>query len=314
MSRTITHTDGLFARIEEENEVFLGIRFSESSKSYTLAQSGIKKDMDCFLVKGGRVSPWTMERSFVHEGQVWGIGPFIEGKSLSTIIDSGSQNPERLIEALASAFSVLKTSAVSRIMTSAVLVSEDSMLFLPDEFIGRIEKTAGEHIRINSFTGFNHPDLSGEGNLSFFLGALSYRLFAGELPFSGTTEEEVRQAIREKRIRKLLYLVPEIQPEISAFIMAALRIEGEAPTLSDWRKTAAGWGIEGVRRSLTETERSEILLEGERINAYAEKRHRVREFFRKHWRALAITAAALAVAASVAGSILKNVLAPPVTL
>jgi hypothetical protein len=143
--------------------------------------------MDCFLVKGGRVSPWTMERSFVHEGQVWGIGPFIEGKSLSTIIDSGSQNPERLIEALASAFSLLKTSTVSRIMTSAVLVSEDSMLFLPDEFIGRIEKTAGEHIRINSFTGFNHPDLSGEGNLSFVLGALSYRLFAGELPFSGTT-------------------------------------------------------------------------------------------------------------------------------
>ncbi|HOV63746.1 MAG TPA: hypothetical protein PLG43_07690 [Spirochaetia bacterium] len=316
MIKRVEPIEGLFVRIEEEDKTYLGIRISENTRAYALTQSGGKKDLTGFLVKEGSVSPWPMERILAYEGQVFGCGPFFEGKTLHSIIESGRENPTELIQQLARAFSVLEAKVVSRIMTTAVFIATDgSMLFLPDEIISRIEHTSSEEVRIAAYTLYNHPDLTEEANLSFVLGSLSYKILTGTSPFSGDTEEDVRQAIREKQVVELIYQDPEIKPEVSAFIMSVLTgTEGKPPSLADWVRTSTLWHEQGVRRTISEEERKAIIAEREKKIALAEKKYRTKEFFRKHWKVMTIIAVALVIAASIAGSILKNVLAPPVTM
>ena len=136
----------------------------------------------------------------------------------------------------------------------------------------------------------------------------------GTVPFTGADEEEIHEQARKLALQPPARLVPGLHGEASELVMAALgRQRGRAARIGDWRAGFAAWARKGIVHSVEAGERTRLVQEASVRERDAARRFRTRTFWEKNWKVVAISAAGVAVAGAVLGSILGGVFAPRLT-
>ena len=106
-------------------------------------------------------------------------------------------------------------------------------------------------------------------------------------------------------------LVPGLDAEASELVMAGLRRGRRGPvTLAQVALAIDDWQKRPLVHPPSEEEKRIAVKEAAAREVSAERSFRRRRFWQKNWRTAAIVAAVVVVAGALAGSILKNVLAP----
>jgi hypothetical protein len=311
-----TLSDGI-VRITREDGNSLGIPTGFSKKAFSLMKLTERKATNGWYVHDNVIEEWKIEGFIESDETIYVTGPYHEGKLLSQVIRFPDEDKLPYLKRLAEALALIEERSLELppLFTNGVLFTDSGgVLFFPPRFMQVIKNNQPLSYRLTYYEPYNHPDLSGTENLSFALGALSYLMLTGELPFFSEHEEELRLQIRDRAILSPLFRRPELQPEISNLIMTALgKASGKRPTLEAWVRHLSQWSAEGVTRRITEEERSHILSQAEDVGKKHETAYRIKNFLRRRGSTILIAVAAVTVVGWIAGSILQNVLAPRVT-
>lgn len=317
MARSITGLSGSIGRLEEDGKEYLAIATGIRTKSFAVTRFTEVKKHPGWILRGDSAEPWRIQGFLDHEGQLYLYGEYLEGRPLMDVLSGNERDVLTQLARLAELFAILRKRGIeyASIHAGSVLVlAEGGVLVLPAELTNRIRTSQTLEDRLRSYELYNHPDLSGEENLSFAFAVSAYRVLTGDFPFYDESEEELHNKMRRRRILAPDVKDPSIRPEVSAQVMAGLRQEKRpAPTLEDWRRALGDWARSGVRRSLSDSEREAVLRRAESDEArYARTYGRTR-FLQKHGRTLAVVAVAVGFGGWLLGSILSNVFAPRVT-
>ncbi len=317
MARSISGLSGSMARLEEDGKQFLAIATGIRTKSFAVTRFTEVKKHPGWIFRGDSAEPWRIQGFLDYEGQLYLYGEYLEGRPLMDVLSGSERDVLTRLARLAELFSLLRKRGIeyTSIHAGSILVLADGgVLVLPAQLTDRIRTSQTLQNRLRSYELFNHPDLSGEENLSFAFAVLAYRVLTGDFPFFDDREEELHNKMRRRKILAPDAKEPTIRPEVSAQIMAGLRQEKRpAPTLEDWRLALLDWARSGVRRTLNDGEREALVRRGEAEEARYVRTYGRAQFLQKHGRTLAIVAVAVGFGGWLIGSILSNVFAPRVT-
>ncbi len=172
-----------------------------------------------------------------------------------------------------------------------------------------------ERERIKKDLIFYHPDLDNEKNTSYFLGTVLYKILTGVFPFTGDTASEIHNQMRVKKLLAPSYLIPDLKPSISENIKRCLKEEKEPHlSLEEWEKEAETYLQTGFKTEIDTDDKNRILIKGQKIKENIDRSYKTGNFFRRNWRLMVVGAVSLIALLSVFGSILGNILKPPVTV
>lgn len=317
--RTVTPINTGIVKIQDDDQTTLGILLSGKKKNYALTQFARLKQAQGYLVGEQTIKEWFVSGVIEQEGKTYFYGPYEEGEVLYEIIKKPTSEKLHYIQRLVNALQLLKSRGqpIPAITGNSVLfLKNGSVLFLPEEIMERAtHQLEGEEARFSKEL-IRHPDSTGEEAISFTLGAICYRLLSGEFPFYDENEEMLHFKIRSQMILPPRLVNPEVREDVSQFIMNSLQ-KGDLkhiPTVDDWAVTIKVWLEEGVMESVSDEERALLQAEAERKKKKAEKAFKTKDFFLKHRTTIIIAAVVSVVVVWFGGSILKNILEPPVTV
>ena len=306
---------------------YLAVRVGDTARGRALTRILALKAAPGWVVKGNEVRDWRFAGLAEKEGVPLLYGPHLSGKPLQAILDLPLRAALPSLSRLVRALSLLAERGVSRfaLQTDAVIFEEtdgvpvdavpvDGVLFLPPEIMREIRDLNSFALSRDTFESLNHPDLKGEALSSFSIAVLLYRISTGRFPFTGPNTEEIHEQARKLEVDAPAGIVPGLDPELSALVMAGLGRSGRAAVpLAEWSQMMDAWQKRELIRVLPPEEREKALHASDTRQQASGKSFRRRMFWEKNWKTIAVIAAAIAIAAVGAGSILKGVLAPRIT-
>ncbi len=307
--------DGLI-KIKKDNTSYLGIKIFNRSKPDKSSLSKAKENDSGLLIHKKTISEWEILGTLEYDGR-YRYGKFIEGESLSNIISNSSQEIsclKNLVEGIAAYFE--KTSNHPRIQTNGIIFTRNNgLLFLHPGLMKKNLDTLTEKQKIMVFFTVNHPDLKGEESLSFSLGVISYILITGEYPLFSKNVEELQDFVRNKKILPPKYILPELDSRVSEFITTAILGKNKSrPTLQKWIQEIASWEKSGIRSPISMDEKNRLLKQGKQIKSKIDFQIRVKNIFRKYYKIFLVALFGLILTGVTTLTILKNILAPPLTM
>jgi hypothetical protein len=303
--------------IVEQGAAELAVPLGSAGRSHALARMSGLRASPGWHVEGEAVRAWRFEGFSTQPDGVCLFGPEVSGVTLADALELPFEKAASLLGRLADALGTLAERAVPYFpLQSDAVVLDDrgGVLFLPPEVMRELRGLRPFAENRDTFEALNHPDLRGEALASFTLGVCVYRAAVGRFPFTGTDAEEIHEQARKLAVQPPARLVPGLNEEASALVMAALgRHRSRSAGIADWRAGFAAWTREGILRPVDESERERLVQEASARERDAAKRFRIRTFWEKNWKIIAIAAAGVAVAGAVLGSILSGVFAPRAT-
>ncbi len=293
-----------------------GIRGSEFALTRLIAL----KNETGWIVKEDEIEEWKLSGFMEHEGEIYLYGPPFRGQTLFEILESNEpKNIERIVSLL-HAIIVLKENRrdLPNISSDAVLFSDNgAILFLPYNLMKSINSTRPIDFKIETFDYINNPHLEGEEAISFSIGVSLYKLITSKFPYTGKTEEEVHDKIRNLTIVPPKFLVPELKKDVSDFIIKLLqsgknsaKTESSRMTLEECYEQIKNWDPQNILEKISEEEREEIIQQAKRFEEKSIKKFKTTIFWQRNWKTVLIVGAIVLIVGIVSGSILKNVLAP----
>lgn len=318
VARTISPINERFVRIESENQEYLGLKIASNRRPQKANRRSEKQQEVGWIVRDNRLTEWPVQGIFEHEGEIYVYGPFLEGRTLNQVLDYSPKNALKSLLEFVNALVFMRENVREDVriqLNSIIYLEEGGILFFPRTMIERIQSTQTTTERLQTFEILNNPDLETDQNYAFSIAVMTYRVLTGEWPFMADSEEEIH---RQMRIRKILppHLVrPGIGTEISSAVMRTLaKGEGEPLELREWRDQLTEWVRNGYEEPLVATSRTTLEEQAETLRKKYDRDYRTKTFFHNHWRILAISGVVLVLVGSILGSILQNVLAPPITV
>jgi hypothetical protein len=268
-------------------------------------------------VEKDRILEWRFEGFDEREGELYLIGPFVEGRNLQHVISMGLVDALPHISLLVDSLTLLAERGVPPfpLQTDGVIfTSSGGVLFLPPEILRELRALRPFEANLETFETINHPDLEGEALVSFTIAALLYRLSTGRFPFGGGSPEEIHAEARGRRIASPQGRVPEIANEFSDPVMNALQAEArKTVSLEVWKKSIAEWIRTAPFRVISDEEKEKIRRESRTRESKETRRFRLKIFLNKNWKLLAVIGGVAAMAAIIVVSIIGRSLAPRVT-
>jgi hypothetical protein len=308
--------------IIEQGERRLAVPVGSTGRSAALGRIlGLKGSPGWRVTRGG-VREWRFEGVTQQGDEILLHGPWMQARPL----DAAAAGP--LAEALpflartVAALEQLREAGVDPfpVQTDAVLLAgaaepdgpaAEDVLFLPPAILRELRALRPFEANRETFEAVNHPDLAGSAAASFTVAALVYRAATGRFPFAGDSQEEMHGQARSLQVPAPGLLVPELAPEVSALVMAGLsRSTSPAPGLAQWSQALAGWQARLPFREIAAAEKARLQGEAGILREGSERRFRRRESWRKHWKLVAVIAAAVIAVGIGAGSIISRALAP----
>ncbi len=298
----------------EGNEVLAigtGIRGSEFALTRLIAL----KNETGWIVDGDEVEEWKLSGFMEHEGEIYLYGHPFYGETLFEILESNEISKIDKIISLLRAIITLKenTKHLPNIFSDAVLFSEEgSILFLPYNLMKSINSTRPINFKIETFDYINNPHLTEDDAILFTIGVSLYKLITSRFPYTGKTEEEVHDKIRNLTVSPPKFIIPELNERISEYIMRLIQPEKNTPkiNLKECYKEIKNWNPQSIMEKITEEEKKEIVEQAKRFEEKSVKKFKRTIFWQRNWKTILIVTAIVVVAGVVSGSILKNVLAP----
>lgn len=272
-------------------------------------------------ISGASVREWRYDGVTERDGTLYLLGPRAAGISLREALDhaepAGRTASLKLASRLAHALLQLSASPAGWFAVqsdSVIFLDGGDVLFLPPAVDRELREMRPFESNRETFECLNHPDLKGERRAVFAVSVALYRILTGRFPFHGDDPEVLHARARNLEIQPPALLVPGLDPEASELIMDGLgRGKRGAPSLTQVVQALDAWQAGQIVHPSTEQERKDALESAEAGRAAADRSFRRRRFWQRNWRTAAIIAAAAIVVGAVAGTVLKNVLAPRVT-
>jgi hypothetical protein len=303
--------------IVEQGAAKLAVTLGSAGRSHAVARLSGLRASPGWHVDGEAVREWRFEGFAGRPDGACLFGPDLHGLTLAEVLERPLERAAPLLGRLADALGTLAERAVPPFpLQSDAIVLDDrgGVLFLPPDVMREMRALRPFAENRDTFEALNHPDLRGETLASFTLGACLYRAAVGRFPFMGTDAEEIHEQARKLAILPPARLAPGLREEASTLVMAALgRQRGQSARIADWRAGFAAWRREGIARPVEAAERERLAVEASSSEREAAKRFRIRRFWEKNWKIVAIAAAGAAMAGAVLGSILSGVFAPRAT-
>jgi hypothetical protein len=302
-------------KLEREGRDVLAIPVGVSKNDFILTKLGELRKLPGHIIRDAEIEEWRIEGAFKHEGRLYLHGPHLRGLFLEMAIQKSFPAALPYLTRLAHALVVLKRqgSSLEFVQTDSIyFLEEGGILFLPPSLMKELRNMHPEVYKLRVFESIHHPDIEEpEKGLSFSLAALLYRVIRGHYPFQADTEEEIHNRIRYARPLPLSLIEPGFREDLSRQILAGLgRGDTPAPSLEEWEEILAGCKQEGLYRDITEMEREQIRGRARKEEEKIGRAYRRKVFWQKHWKTVGIVAVAVVVGGVLAGSLLKNILAP----
>jgi hypothetical protein len=302
-------------KFERDGAEVLALPISSGRSEFVLNKLAELRKLPALIIRDGEMDQWRFEGAFKHENRLYLHGPFLSGLFLEEAIQKSFSAAlpylGRLIRALVS----LKSwgQIPDFLQTDSVYFLEDGgILFLPPPLIRELRSMRPEAYKMQVFETINHPDIDDpEKSISFSIAALLYRVILGRYPFEAQSEEEIHNLIRHARLLPLELIEPGLREELSLQILAGLGHGSDpAPTLERWQEIIAECKREGLYRDITEMERQQIQNRAQAERQKIARAYKSKVFWQKHWKTVVIVAASVVLVGVLAGSLLKNILAP----
>jgi len=305
----------LGGKLVREGRDVLAIPVGVSKNDFVLTKLAELRKLPGHIIRDWEIEEWRFDGAFKHEGRLYLHGPHLDGLFLEEAIQKSFPAALPYLTRLTHALMVLKRRGfgLEFIQTDSIYFLEDGgILFLPPALMKELRNMHPEVYKLRVFESISHPDIEEpEKGLSFSLAALLYRVIRGHYPFQADTEEEVHNRIRYARLLPLSLIEPGFREDLSRQILAGLgRGDTPAASLEEWEEILAGCKQEGLHRAITEMEREQIRQRARKEEEKIGKAYRRRVFWQKNWKTVAIVAVAVVVVGGLAGSMLKNILAP----
>jgi hypothetical protein len=295
----------------------LAVPVGDTAKGRALTRILALKASPGWHVRGSAVREWRFEGLTEKDGAPLLYGPPAAGQPLAAVLDLPLRSALPFLSRLVQALSLLSRRSIPwfALQTDSVLFDDaDGVLFLPPDVMREIRDLNSFAQSRDTFESINHPDLKGEALASFSIAALLYRVSTGRFPFTGPDAEEIHEQARKLEIEAPSGIVPELDPELSALVMAGLgRARRGSVPLAEWSERLDAWQKRELFRVLTAEEKEKALREAGARQQASGKGFRRRMFWEKNWKLIAVVAIAIAVVAAGAGGMLKNILAPRIT-
>jgi hypothetical protein len=248
---------------------------------------------------------------------IW--GPAFEGERLDRLVCDDSRGDEALdtlITWIRSRLVLEEREYAPHPWPGAALCGrEGTVFFPPDRLIRRSIEAEGPEAWLNGAERWVHPDLTGGEAAAFAAGALLYRIFCGEAPFSREDVDVVREDIREGVFIPSRLMAPGLDENLAALIDKAIAPipkdrEGKGrPTLDQILLLLESGGRKGVRdyfHPLKDGELARLNGEKEQFQKKKELTVKTRRFMVRN--SLIITGILVATLAAglIAGSIIRG--------
>lgn len=304
----------MVTEIVEQGERHLAIPIGAIGRGGSHARILALKKSPGWLAREGHLTQWRFQGVAQRAGELLLYGPLETGRPLTAVLARPLGEALPFLERLVDALLLMKAEGTGSfpLQTDAVLFPDQGgVLFLPPEIMREIRGLRPFEKNREVFEAVNHPDLMDEAASCFSVATLLYRVITGRLPFTGQTPEEIHEQARSLQVPSPVLEVPEISPEVSSLVMAGLgRLKGAQPSLRQWRDALSAWQGQGQYRELSAEERARLVRESSSVREGSERRFRQREFWRRHWKLIAVVTAAVIVVGAGLGSVLSNVFAP----
>jgi hypothetical protein len=269
-------------------------------------------------ISGISVREWHYDGVTERDGILYILGPRVGGTSLKEALEraeeAGRKASLKLASRLARALLQLSASPAGWFPVqsdSVIFLDGEEVLFLPPTVDRELREMRPFESNRETFECLNHPDLKGERRAVFAVCAALYRILSGRFPFHGDDAEVLHAQARSLEIPPPALLVPGLDQEASELIMAGLgKGKQGAPSLTLLAQALDSWQTREIVRPPTEEQKKGALEEAQSRKASADRSFRRRRFWQRNWRMAAIIAVAVIVVGAVAGTVLKNVLAP----
>lgn len=319
--------------LQREGRQVLAIPLAARRNEYVLRMLPDLRSAPGYRVEAGRIEEWRLEGFFSDEGRLYLYGPGEPGRLLETVIGDETgrgADPERGGEAalpflarLAQALVHLEEAGIvlERLQSDSVVFLESGgVLFLPPEVMKKVGDLHPIAYKMRVFELINHPDRLGapgrgrsSAHLSFSLGALTYRAVLGAYPFEADSEEELHNMMRHLQSVSPALRRPGLRSEVGRFLQQAMAQETGGAALAEWPPALAEWRREGLWRPLEEAEHKQLAEQARTQSERAARSYGRRVFWQRKGVTVLIVAATVVIAGVLAGSYVRNLLAPPAT-
>ncbi len=305
--------------LEIGGQVYLGIHVASGKGIQSFIRFFTPQDRKGWILTEKGMEGWDILGFSEVEGDLYLYGPPFESvpEPFTSLLDTppGSSLPPRWILFIRRLFQWVQSSpAPEKLYPEGIFFIKDGrILILPERIMEKVLALKPLDQRIACFEAFNHPDLRGEPNCSFFLGTITYRLITGANPYEGTTEEALHTEMRELSPLPASLRRPGLNEELSDFLHLVL-IGNEKPTLTEWVQRIEAFSKLPLLHSLTDEELEKKHKEAERFLSERTRTHRRRTFWIKHRTRILLAILLVVVGGYFAYDVLSNILRPPRTV
>jgi hypothetical protein len=318
MTTDVTQPESGVIRFTRDGAPFTGFKISSSTRPDTAAVRKERSLVAAHIVRGTEIDQWRSAGFFEYDGRYL-VGPGLEGRSLASCLKETGETLYTPLIRVSSAMTQLARHGIALEefdAASIYLLDDGGVLFLPADIGRRHRSCLSEQERRGSFDELNHPDIRDHRNISFALAVIVYRILAGKPPFESPgdeTIENVRERMRKKDFISVALEVPDLDLKAAEIIDSAMEAGTGPPDFSDWPAFLKKLQEGAFRGSVSPELQRKRKAEAERAAVRGKRRRNLFRFFREYRVHLLVTAVVLAVVGSLAGTVLKNALAAPVT-
>jgi len=305
--------------IEIGGNSYLGIQVASGKGVQSFIRLFSPQDQKGLILTERGIEEWEILGFSDVDGNLYLYGPPFESlpEPFTTLFDAppGSSIPPRWVLFIRRLALLGETSRLpEKLYPEGMFFLKDGrILILPEKIMQKVLALEPLAQRIAHFDSFNHPDLTGEQNCSFFLATVTYRLITGFPAFTGNTEEELHTEMRYLLPLPASLKRPGLNEELSDFLQLLLTSK-EKLSLSEWEKKIEYFSKPPLVYSLTKEELEKKALEAERFLSERTRSYRRRTFWMKHRTQVILAILLTLVGAYFAYDVLSSALRPPRTL
>lgn len=316
MSTNGHQSPGVLMSLERDGQTYSALAAGIRANSFAIRSLSPGKRESGWLVRGEVVTEWEPRGLAEHEGKLYLLGPFVEGRYLEATIFDESRDRLEDIARVASALDLMMERGIETgplNIRSIVLLDDGGVLFAPPEIAESIEEHVEVAEQLRIARRYRHPDRPRDENAGFFLAALLYYVATGVHAFDAQTMEELHARIRAGKPVRADYRDLELKPEVAQLLHETLSGSRYQSSPGAWAETIDRWRAAGITRVLSEDERAELRVEADEAIGKLERGFDRSETIRRNWRRWAIIAGATILVLVVPATILRNSLRPRAT-
>jgi hypothetical protein len=306
----------MITEIIDQGEKKLAVSLGRSASGRSLSKLTALRGSPGWIASENRVDEWRFDGFLDRDGELYLYGPYLEGKSLDSILSLGLAEALPYVARIAGALALLAERKIPLfpIQTDSVFFCADGgVLFLPPEVLREMRGLRTAEVNLETFERINHPELNGELLVSFSIAALLYKFSTGAFPFGGRTVEQAHEEARKHGILAPDRIIPGLSPELSGLVMSGLgRGSGGQVGLQTWKEKTEGWLSEPLVKEPSPEEKQRITREAALEKKKADRRFTLSVFWEKNRIRVAVAAGILIIAGFLTGQAVKHMLAPSV--